>query len=116
MNTIVNKPWGNYQVLDQGKNYLTKKIYVKPNEKLSLQSHQHRSEHWIVVEGIAEVTIDEEIVNLEPNQSIFIPKKTKHRLANNHKNNLIIIEVWYGKILKEDDIIRYDDIYERDLI
>ena len=116
MNTIVNKPWGTYQVLDQGKNYLVKKIYVKPNGKLSLQSHQYRSEHWIVAEGIAEVTINEEIVNLEANQSIFIPKKTKHRLANNHQSNLIIIEVWHGNILKEDDIVRYEDIYERDLI
>ena len=115
MNAIVNKPWGTYQVLDQGKNYLTKKIYVKPTGKLSLQSHQHRSEHWIVVEGIAEVTIGEEIVNLKPNESIIIPKKTKHRLANNQQNNLIIIEVWYGKILKEDDIFRYNDIYGRDL-
>ena len=113
MNTIVNKPWGNYQVLDQGNNYLAKKIYVKPNGKLSLQSHNHRSEYWIVVEGIAEVTIDEKKVNLEPNQSIFIEKKTKHRLSNNHSNNLIIIEIWYGDILKEDDIIRYDDIYNR---
>ena len=116
MNTFVKKPWGTYQVLDQGKNYLTKKIYVKPNGKLSLQSHQHRSEHWIVVEGIAEVTIGEKIVILISNQSILIPKTTKHRLANNHKNNLIIIEVWYGEILKEDDIIRYDDIYARDLV
>ena len=82
MNTIVNKPWGTYQVLDQGNNYLTKKIYVKPKGKLSLQSHNHRSEHWIVVEGIAEVIIDEKIVNLDPNQSIFIEKKTKHISIN----------------------------------
>ena len=116
MNTIVNKPWGTYQVLDQGRKYLTKKIYVKPSGKLSLQSHNHRSEHWIVTEGIAEVTIGEKIVNLKPNQSIFIPKKTKHRLANNHNNALIIIEVWHGEILKEDDILRYDDIYGRDLV
>ena len=116
MNTIVNKPWGTYQVLDQGKNYLTKKIYVKPNGKLSLQSHQHRSEVWIVAEGIAEVTIDKKIVNLKPNQSIFIEKNTKHRLTNNQNNNLIIIEIWYGEILKEDDIIRYDDIYNRKIL
>ena len=113
MNTIVNKPWGTYQVLDQGKNHLTKKIYVKPNGKLSLQSHNHRSEHWIVTEGIAEVTIDEKTINLETNQSIFIPKNAKHRLANNHSRDLTIIEVWHGEILNEEDIIRYEDIYNR---
>ena len=62
------------------------------------------------------ININEKKVILEPNQSIFIPKKTKHRLANNHQSNLIIIEVWHGNILKEDDIVRYEDIYERDLI
>ena len=67
MNTIVNKPWGTYQVLDQGKNYLTKKIYVKPNGKLSLQSHRHRSEHWTIVQGVAEVTIDDKVFKLESN-------------------------------------------------
>ena len=113
MNTIVNKPWGTYQGLDQGKNYLTKKIYVKPNGKLSLQSHNHRSEHWIVTEGIAEVTIDEKTINLETNQSIFIPKNAKHRLANNHSRDLTIIEVWHGEILNEEDIILYEDIYNR---
>ena len=113
MNTIVNKPWGTYQVLDQGKNYLTKKIYVKPKGKLSLQSHQHRSEHWTVVQGVAEVSIDDKVFVLESNKSIFIPSKSKHSLANKYDSDLILIEVWYGEKLSEEDIIRYEDIYGR---
>ena len=113
MKSIVSKPWGTYQVLEEGSNYLIKRIMVNPNGKLSLQSHLHRSEHWIVVQGIAQVTINEKIKTLKTNQNIFIPLKTKHRLANNFELPLIVIEVWYGDILNENDIIRYDDIYNR---
>ena len=113
MKSIVNKPWGSYQIIDQGKNFVVKNIVVKPNCQLSLQSHEHRSEHWIVVEGRAEVNVNGKITTLEPNQSTYIPSKTKHRLANNHDKNLIIIEVWYGEILNEEDITRYEDIYNR---
>ena len=113
MNTIVNKPWGTYQVLDFGNNYLVKKIYVKPKGKLSLQSHNHRSEHWIVVEGIAEVILNDKVSVLKTNESIFIPKKAKHSLTNNYDNNLIVIEVWYGDSLDEEDINRFKDIYGR---
>tara|TARA_B100001123_G_C15016131_1_gene909574 strand:- start:115 stop:459 length:345 start_codon:yes stop_codon:yes gene_type:complete len=113
MNSIIQKPWGTYQVLDQCKNYLTKKIIVKPNGKLSLQSHNHRSEHWIVVEGTAEVLINDKIKILKTNESIFIPKQSKHSLTNNQDNNLILIEVWYGDLLDEEDIIRFEDIYGR---
>ena len=113
MKLIINKPWGSYKIIDQGKNFLVKNIFVKPHCKLSLQSHEHRSEHWIVVAGKAEVVIDEKYTLLEQNQRIFIPKKTKHRLANNYEKDLIIIEVWYGEILNENDIIRYEDIYNR---
>ena len=113
MKSIVNKPWGSYQIIDQGKNFVVKNIVVKPNCKLSLQSHEHRSEHWIIVEGRAEVNINGSITTLETNQSTYIPSKTKHRLANNHDKNLIIIEVWYGAILNEEDITRYEDIYNR---
>lgn len=109
----INKPWGYFQVLDSQSGFLVKKIYVKSQAKLSLQSHNHRSEHWIVTEGIAEVTINEKTINLETNQSIFIPKNAKHRLANNHSRDLTIIEVWHGEILNEEDIIRYEDIYNR---
>ena len=113
MKSIVNKPWGSYQIIDQGKNFVVKNIVVKPNCKLSLQSHEHRSEHWIIVEGRAEVNINGNITTLETNQSTYIPSKAKHRLANNHDKNLIIIEVWYGEILNEEDITRYEDIYNR---
>ena len=82
MNTIVNKPWGTYQVLAQGKNYLTKKIYVKPNGKLSLQSQQYRSEYWIIAMGKAVVTINDEIKIFKENEALFIPKGslTKYKL------------------------------------
>tara|TARA_Y100001960_G_C14320316_1_gene655037 strand:+ start:206 stop:550 length:345 start_codon:yes stop_codon:yes gene_type:complete len=113
MNSIFKKPWGHYKVLQKGKKYLIKNIFVKPGGKLSLQSHRHRSEHWIVVKGIAKVTIDKKIATLKTNQSIFIPRLSKHRLENTHKMGLNIIEVQYGNILSEKDIIRYEDIYER---
>lgn len=113
MKSIVNKPWGKYEVIDQGKNFLVKKIFVNSHSKLSLQSHEHRSEHWTVVQGKAEVTINDKVLNLNSNQSIFIPLKSKHSLANNGDDELIIIEVWYGETLNEDDIIRYEDRYGR---
>ena len=113
MKSIVNKPWGSYQIIDQGENFVVKNIVVKPYGKLSLQSHKHRSEHWVIVEGRAEVTINGNITTLEPNQSSYIPFETKHRLANNYDKNLILIEVWYGEILDEEDITRYEDIYNR---
>ena len=110
MKTIVNKPWGSYQIIDEGNNYLVKNILVKPFRKLSLQSHKHRSEHWVVVQGTAEVTINDKISILELNKNIFIPLEAKHRLANNYNKDLIVIEVWYGEILEEEDITRYEDI------
>ncbi len=113
MKSFVNKPWGSYQIIDQGENFVVKKIVVKPCGKLSLQSHKHRSEHWIIVEGRAEITINDKITTLEPNQSTYIPSEIKHRLANNYDKDLILIEVWYGKNLDEEDITRYEDIYNR---
>ena len=113
MNSIVQKPWGSYQVLEKGKNYLVKNIIVKSGGKLSLQSHEHRSEHWIIVKGMPTITIDKEIQTLTSNENVFIPKKTKHRLENNTSEELIIIEIQYGNLLQEDDIIRYKDIYNR---
>ena len=113
MNSIIQKPWGTYQILKRGKNHLVKNILVKPGGVLSLQSHKYRSEHWVVVKGTARVTIEKKIINLKSNESVYISKQTKHRLANHKKEDLIIIEVQYGKLLKEDDIIRYEDIYNR---
>ena len=113
MKSIVEKPWGSYQVLEKGTHYIVKKIIVNSGGKLSLQIHQHRSEHWIIAKGEAEVTINDEIEILKENETIFIPKGSKHRLANNAATELILIELWYGDILDENDIERFEDIYER---
>ena len=114
MTSIVSKPWGSFQVIEEGEKYMVKKIIVKPKGKLSLQSHEHRSEHWVVVKGRAKVTINDEIKILETNESIFIPLLAKHRLANNELEDLVVIEVWHGNILEEKDIKRYEDIYGRE--
>lgn len=113
MTSIVLKPWGSYQVIEEGEKYLVKKIIVKSGGKLSLQSHKHRSEHWIVAQGEAEVTIEDDVKELHFNEHIFIPFKAKHRLANNCSEDLVIIEIWYGDNLDEKDIIRYEDVYNR---
>ena len=113
MNSKVDKPWGSYEILKSGKNYLVKKIYVKPGGILSLQSHENRSEHWIIAEGIAEVTLDDKISYLNENENIFIPKKSIHRIANKSESGLVIIEMWHGDKLDENDIQRYEDIYKR---
>ncbi len=113
MNSITEKPWGSFEILQSGKKFLVKKIFVKPGGVLSLQSHEYRSEHWIVAEGEAEVTIDKKVINLKENENIFIPKGAIHRMANRKDGDLVIIEMWYGDHLYENDIKRYEDIYER---
>ena len=113
MKSIVLKPWGSYQVLEGSSKYLIKRIIVNSGGILSLQSHLHRSEHWVVVQGIAQVTIDDNITNLKSNDNIFIPKNSKHRLANKQKEDLVVIEIWFGDNLVEEDIVRYEDIYGR---
>jgi len=113
MNSIIKKPWGSFEILKSGKKFLLKKIYVKPGGVLSLQNHEHRSEHWIVVEGKAEITINDKITDLKENENIFIPKGAVHRMANKTDIDLVIIEIWYGDKLDENDIKRYEDIYNR---
>jgi len=108
------RPWGSYTILENGKGYKIKRIVVNPNEKLSLQMHYHRSEHWVVVKGSAKVTIIDKEGYIHVNESIYIPKSTKHRLENPGKIPLEIIEVQNGEYLEEDDIVRYDDVYGRD--
>ena len=107
------RPWGNFEVLSKGKNFQVKKIQVYPNSKLSLQSHKYRSEHWVVVEGKAKVTFGEKVITLLKNESIFINAGIKHRLENVTKNIITIIEVQTGSYLGEDDIIRFEDDYQR---
>ena len=113
MKSVVNKPWGSFEIIDQGVKYTVKKIIVHPGGQLSLQSHEHRSEHWLVASGIAEVIIDAKNYSLKENDNIFIPKGSKHRLKNIGSDNLIVIEMWFGDKLDENDIERYEDIYNR---
>ena len=108
------RPWGSYTVLDKKTNYLVKRIEVLPSESLSLQSHNHRSEHWTVVLGVAQVQIGETLQTLNANQFIEIPKGAKHRLTNIGESTLVIIEVQLGDKIDEDDITRYEDKYGRD--
>jgi len=107
------RPWGNYVILKKEANYLVKRIEVLPGESLSLQSHNHRSEHWTIVAGTALVQINESSKTLQANQFIEIPKGAKHRLANHGNSSLIIIEVQLGEKLDENDITRYADKYGR---
>ena len=109
----VYRPWGKFDSIEKSDTFQVKKITVKPKERLSLQMHHHRAEHWIVVAGVAKVTCGEEIFLLHENESTFIPKGTKHRLENTLDTPLVLIEVQSGTYLGEDDIVRFDDKYGR---
>jgi len=108
-----HRPWGWFESLAIGQRFQVKRIHVHPKAALSLQSHHHRAEHWIVVQGTAEVTIGDKVQLISENQSVYIPLGAKHRLANPGKLGLILIEVQTGAYLGEDDIIRYEDVYAR---
>jgi len=107
------RPWGRFESLDRGETHQVKRITVKPGGQLSLQYHFHRSEHWVVVSGIATVTVDEDVQQLGPCQQVFIPQGAIHRLENFTDETVEIIEVQYGTYLGEDDIVRVEDIYDR---
>ena len=107
------RPWGWYDVIDQGNRYKVKSIEVNPNASLSLQKHLHRAEHWVVVEGTAQVEVDGKITIIRENESTYIPLGSKHRLSNPGKIPLRIIEVQSGSYLEEDDIERFEDDYGR---
>ena len=109
----VFRPWGCYEVLDADKGFLLKRITVNPHASLSLQLHEHRAEHWVVVSGTATVTIEDEITNLKPGKSCYIPLQTRHRLQNLTNEQLVVVEVQSGVYLSEDDIIRIEDKYGR---
>ncbi len=109
----VFRPWGFYTCLNEGPGWLTKIITVSPGHKLSLQSHNHRSEHWVVLEGNATVILDEKKYTLQKRQSINIPLQAKHSLQNHSKEPLKILEVQKGSYISEDDIVRYEDMYGR---
>ena len=110
----VYRPWGYYDSIDYGKGFQVKRIYVNPGSKLSLQKHKKRAEHWVIVKGIALITCGEKIFQLKENQSTYIPKGEVHRLENQEKYPLEIIEIQTGSYLGEDDIIRLEDDYKRD--
>ncbi len=111
--TTVYRPWGTYTILEEKENTKLKRIMVYPGKKLSLQLHHHRSEHWVVVKGTARIQNGEETLYLEENQSTYVPTATKHRLENPGLIPLEIIEVQHGDYLSEDDIVRFDDDYGR---
>jgi len=110
---IDHRPWGYFESLARGGRFQVKRIVVKPGAALSLQSHHHRSEHWIVVEGTARVTINDDVRLISENQSVYIPVGAIHRMENPGKVELVLIEVQTGSYLGEDDIVRYEDVYAR---
>jgi mannose-1-phosphate guanylyltransferase / mannose-6-phosphate isomerase len=109
----IYRPWGYYQDVDIAPRYRVKRIVVKPGTKLSLQKHFHRSEHWVVVKGTAEITLGNDVRSVHENESVYIPIGSIHRLANPGKIPLELIEVQVGSYLGEDDIVRLDDVYGR---
>src|SRR5437867_7116146 len=113
LHKTVARPWGAYTVLQEGPGFKIKRIEVRPSGSLSLQLHHQRSEHWVVVQGIATVTNGERVYEVAANESSFIPVETKHRLANATTEPLVMIEVQCGAYLGEDDIVRFDDKYGR---
>ena len=110
----VQRPWGYYETTDAGPHFQVKRLMVKPGHKLSLQLHHKRAEHWVVVSGTARVTRGDEVFELGRNQSTYIPLETRHRLENPGSEPLLIVEVQSGAYLGEDDIVRYEDSYNRD--
>ena len=108
------KPWGSYKTFEKDKGFLVKRITIDPGESLSLQSHKNRSEHWLVASGVATVECDGEKSYLNQFESISIPQGSKHRLSNEDKSLLQVVEVQFGEILSEDDITRYEDKYKRE--
>ena len=107
------RPWGSFTILEEGPGYKIKRIEVKSGHRLSLQMHHHRSEHWIVISGIAKVQRGEDEIMLCKNESTYVPRFTQHRLENPGRVPLVLIEVQNGEYLGEDDIIRFDDDYAR---
>ncbi len=107
------RPWGSFTVLEEGARYKIKRIVVDPGQRLSLQLHYHRSEHWVVVKGTAKVTLGTEERLVHENESIYVEKSEVHRLENPGKVPLELIEVQVGEYVGEDDIIRLEDIYQR---
>jgi mannose-6-phosphate isomerase-like protein (cupin superfamily) len=111
--SVVERPWGTYQTILRGKTYQVKRLIVCPGGQLSLQSHEHRSEHWVIVEGKGVVTLGEKHIEVVKDDKVYIPIGEKHRMSNFGEKDIVIIEVQNGDYLGEDDIVRYEDIYGR---
>jgi mannose-1-phosphate guanylyltransferase/mannose-6-phosphate isomerase len=109
----VYRPWGSYTILEESRSYKIKRVSVSSGKRLSLQLHRHRSEHWIVVSGTAEIQLGEERFLLSPNESTFVRAGVRHRLGNPGESPLEVIEVQSGDYLGEDDIVRFEDEYGR---
>jgi len=107
------RPWGTWEVIAVGEHHIAKKIVVNPGGQLSLQLHHHRDEHWIIAEGVAEVTVGEKVFSAPANTPVFIPVEAKHRIANRTENPVVFIEVQTGETLDENDIVRLEDKYGR---
>ncbi len=113
LNKNYERPWGYYKVIAIGDGFQTKIIHVNPGQKLSVQSHNHRSEHWVVLSGTAKVILESKEYILSPGHSIDIPVKAIHSLQNPYGKDIEVVEVQMGDDLSEDDIIRYEDMYGR---
>jgi mannose-1-phosphate guanylyltransferase/mannose-6-phosphate isomerase len=113
LHLTVSRPWGTYTILENQAGFKIKRIVVNAGASLSMQSHQHRSEHWVVVSGTATVTCNEKTIIVTKNQSTYIPVGEKHRLENRGKIPVHLIEVQVGEYVEEDDIERFDDYYGR---
>lgn len=107
------RPWGRYEVLEEQPGFKVKVLEVKPGERLSLQRHSRRGEHWVVVEGIADVVCGENEMKLSKGEHLHIPPETNHRLGNSSQQPLKLVEVQLGEYLGEDDIVRISDDYDR---
>lgn len=107
------RPWGSFTDFANADNFKVKSIDVLPGKRLSLQSHQHRSEHWIIITGLARITLGSDVLPYSQGQHIFVPQKTRHRIENIGDTLLTIVEVQLGEYFGEDDIIRYEDDFER---
>ena len=107
------RPWGTWEVLAVGENYIVKRIVVNPHQKLSLQSHEHRTEHWVITTGVGTVTLDDKIIEAIQDTHIHIKCWQKHRMENRTDTPVVFIEVQAGDTLDENDITRYEDAYGR---
>ncbi len=109
-----DRPWGNFGVIHEEEGMKVKKITVSPGKRLSLQSHKHRAENWVIVQGDARVTLNGKLIDLKAGESVFIEKEAKHRIENyGTEEDVIFVEVQTGDYLGEDDIIRYEDDFNR---